>query len=393
MVIRKNRGKLGYSSEEFKELTNEALGNRYSFNADEYKNRKSVLTLKCPKHGEFSLKANSIFYGMKVLPCAGCREELWVEDFVKKSVDVHGGKYDYGKVTYPKRNQDYPVLVECRKHGDFVTNAYSHVQGRGGCPSCHLDNNRSSLEYFVERARGIHGEKYDYSRVVYTHGRKHVTIVCNEHGEFEQYPDVHLMGSGCKECFNERYRLTKDLFEERARVVHGDKYDYSQVDYKDSKIKVKVICQVHGVFEITPNAHVSSKQGCRRCKESKGETRIRNFLERHGIEFIQEYRIGSDKFRYDFFLPGYSMLIEFQGQQHFKPIEIFGGQVAYAETCERDRLKFLLAKKKGYFLARPTFRSLKEDRLERYLLKLLRDKGHVFDPVKTIVQRKNVRVV
>jgi len=388
MVIRKNRGKLGYSSEEFKELANKTLGDLYSFNADEYKNRKSILTLKCPKHGEFSLKANSIFYGLKVLPCAGCREETWVSDFVKRSRLAHGDKYDYSQVTYPKQNQDYPVLVGCRKHGDFVTNAYSHTQGRSGCRKCHLDNNRSSGEYFVEKAREVHGEKYDYSKVIYIHGRKHVTIVCKEHGGFEQYPDVHLMGSGCKECFNERCRLTKDLFEERARVVHGDKYDYSQVDYKDSKIKVKIICQNHGVFEITPNAHVSCKQGCRRCKESKGESRIRNFLERHGIEFVQEYRIGSDKFRYDFFLPSYGILIEFQGQQHFKPIDIFGGQVAYAETCERDRLKFLLAKKKGYFLARPTFRSLKEDRLERYLLKLLRSKGHVFDPVKTIVQRK-----
>lgn len=393
MVVQRTTGKAGYTNEEFKYFAKGLFGDRYSYDRVDYKNRRSMITLVCSKHGEFVIRANSILGGRKTTPCKGCHADQWVDDFVTRALEAHGDSYDYSMVVYPEGNQDYPVDLICYKHGSFTTNAYSHVQGRAGCPECHSENNRLGLEAFLAKAHAVHENRYDYSDVVYVHGRKPVSIRCKIHGAFEQKPDVHLMGSGCQECFTERFRLTTEQFIERARAVHGDRYCYSKVVYRDSKTKVDVVCQTHGKFAITPNAHIACKQGCPRCKESKGESRIRQFLEKHGIEFIQEYKLGDSRFRYDFFLPSYSVLIEFQGHQHFKPVAVFGGVEGLRETRARDYLKQQLAKKAGMYLSRPTYHRLKEDRLERYLERILRARGHVFDPRKTITSETNVRVM
>ena len=105
-----------------------------------------------------------------------------------------------------------------------------------------------TTEEFILKAKKVHGDKYDYSQVNYVKTTIPVTIICPIHGPFTQRPVNHLRGKGCKYCGN-AVKHTTEEFIEAARKVHGDKYDYSQVEYVNNKTKVKIICPIHGLFE------------------------------------------------------------------------------------------------------------------------------------------------
>lgn len=124
-----------------------------------------------------------------------------------------------------------------------------------------------TTEDFIERAKAIHGDKYDYSKVEYKRVDKKVVIICREHGKFEQNPHEHLKGQGCSKCSGNAKKTTKD-FIEKARSIHGDKYDYTKTVYKTSKKDVVIICPIHGEFPQTPNRHLAGN-GCPECGNLK----------------------------------------------------------------------------------------------------------------------------
>ena len=153
---------------------------------------------------------------------------------------------------------------------------------------------------FIEKARKVHGDKYDYSLVDYKNNSIKVKIICSKHGVFEQTPGSHLQNHGCPKCVGgkeKRNTIVKD-FIKKAKLVHGDKYDYSLVKYKNSKTKVKIICPIHGEFEQTPNSHINNKQGCKKCiRDSDVNEFKNNFIEKarevHGDKYdysLIEYR-------------------------------------------------------------------------------------------------------
>ena len=152
---------------------------------------------------------------------------------------------------------------------------------------------------FINRAKKIHGDKYDYSKVEYERSNKKVCIICPEHGEFMQRPNDHLSGCGCKKCAMEviksKEMKTNKEFIEQSKEIHGDKYDYSRVDYKGSFIKVCIICPEHGEFWQTPANHLSGK-GCKKCAQSSlWDKRGRKTTE----DFIKEAKkIHGDKYDY-----------------------------------------------------------------------------------------------
>ena len=129
---------------------------------------------------------------------------------------------------------------------------------------------KMTQEEFIERASKIHKNKYDYSLTKYDGRDKDIDIICQKHGVFTQNAGDHLYNkSGCKQCANEKLRADRstslDAFISKARVVHGDKYDYSQVDYVNNKTRVTIICPKHGPFQITPDKHTNRGQGCPVC--------------------------------------------------------------------------------------------------------------------------------
>ena len=190
-------------------------------------------------------------------------------EFIRKAKEIHGDRYDYSKVEYV--NSKTKVCIICPIHGEFWQTPHSHLRGRG-CRACGLiersKQRRKTKDEFIRKAKEIHGDKYDYSKVEYNGTNQKVCIICPNHGEFWQTPHSHLNGSGCLECYREKQKedrkYTQDEFIEKAKEKYGNTYDYSKVNYVDSKTKVCIICPNHGEFWITP-AHFLNGRGCKEC--------------------------------------------------------------------------------------------------------------------------------
>ena len=233
-------------------------GDKYDYSKVNYVNNSTKVTIICPVHGEFEQRPSTHLSGHGCPSCSG-RKKLTKEEFIKRAKEVHGDKYDYSKVNYV--NSSTKVTIICPKHGEFEQTPNLHLKSQG-CPNC-SGNKKMTIEEFIKRAKKVHGDKYDYSKVKYVNAMTKVTIICPIHGEFEQTPAKHLSGSGCIRCVKKK-QLTTEEFIEKAREVHGDKYDYSKVNYVNTYTKVTIICPIHGDFEQTPNAHLAG-QGCPIC--------------------------------------------------------------------------------------------------------------------------------
>ena len=146
-----------------------------------------------------------------------------------------------------------------------------------------------NTEEFITKAKSIHGDKYDYSSVFYVNKRTKVEIGCKEHGMFMQTSSNHFIGCGCPKC-NIFKKPTQDEFLEKSKIIHNNKYDYIFVEYKTSKIKVKIICKYHGIFEQAPKEHVRGA-GCQKCS---GLDRLNN------VSFIEKSKlIHNNLYDYD----------------------------------------------------------------------------------------------
>jgi len=119
---------------------------------------------------------------------------------------------------------------------------------------------------FIKKAKDVHGDRYTYTETLYEGTYKPVNIMCKIHGEFKIRPNNHLSGKqGCQKC-SKKYRPTTEEFIERAKEVHGNKYDYSLSEYgKNNRDKVKIICHEHGEFEQSPSSHIHQSAGCPIC--------------------------------------------------------------------------------------------------------------------------------
>ena len=198
----------------------------------------------------------------------------------------------------------------------------------------------------IDRFRLVHGDKYDYSKVNYINNKSLITIICPIHGEFQQRVDEHLKGRGCAKCVG-RNRSLEDFINE-AKKVHGDKYDYSLSNYITAETKIKIKCNKCGyVFEQKPWSHLQN-HGCPKCKLSKGENEIEELLKYNNIDFEQQKKfdwLGRQSL--DFYIPKLNIAIEVQGLQHFKMSKHFGGIKSFNKTIQRDKNKYQLCKDHG----------------------------------------------
>ena len=226
-------------------------------------------------------------------------KKLTTNLFIEKSKQIHGDNYDYSNVVYV--NCHKKVKIICNSHGEFEQRPYRHQQG-DGCPVCGFEKmaqkNTKTTENFINEAVKIHGDQYDYSRVQYVDIYSHVKIVCNSHGEFIQTPKNHLRGCGCSECRITKRAITStkttENFINEAVKIHGDRYDYSLVQYGAYKTDVLIKCSIHGSFEQTPATHLNGS-GCPDCGLIEGAANRTRTTE----AFINEaVKIHGDKFDY-----------------------------------------------------------------------------------------------
>lgn len=355
---------------EFIERAEAVHGDYYDYSLVEYKSTHDKVKILCKLHGVFLQSPHDHIKGVGCPLCAIEKRNdiFWGEsslNFFDKAHLVHGDRYDYSLVEY--KTATSKVVIICKKHGSFKQTPNGHLSG-SGCPMCQRDALREyfqmELGEFIERAIVVHNNKYDYSLVEYVNAHTKVKIICPIHGEFIQEPNIHLkMGCGCPVCGKDRVRekrkLGKDNFIKRAIVVHGGKYDYSQVNYINEKTKVKILCHEHGVFMQTPTGHMSGK-GCSKCKTSKGERRISMILENHNIKYVTQKPIksigGGGRYRYDFFIPDYNVFIEYHGKQHFVAVDLFGGENALMQLKKNDEYKKQYVIDNGFIFREYTYK-------------------------------------
>ena len=229
--------------------------------------------------------------------------KLTTEEFIAKAKAVHGDRYDYSKVEYV--DSDTKVCIICPKHGEFMQRPRIHLQGKG-CLKCGREriaiSSSKSFEQFLQDAKSVHGNKYDYSKVEFVNYQTKVIIICPVHGEFTQSPTLHLQGSGCPQCGNEKVslRMTTKRFIQKAKQIHGDRYDYSKVEYVDSKTEVCIVCREHGEFWQKPKNHLSG-YGCPICsgrKKMRTVDFVKRAVDKHGDKYDYskaEYKGNTEK--------------------------------------------------------------------------------------------------
>ena len=273
--------RIKFTTEQFIEKAIKIHGDKYDYSLSEYVGIFIKVKILCKKHNivfEQTPKEHLIGNGCKkcAIEYTSDLQRCSYDNFVEKSIKIHSDKYDYTLVEYI--NAHTKVKIICKE--------------------------------------------------------------CGTH--FEQTPKDHITKKcGCPNCVKNK-KLTTETFIIKAIKKHGDKYDYSLVVYKDSQTKIKIICKKHNIiFEQRPAKHLYG-EGCPICKESKGEIKISKYLKSKNIEYIQQHTFNDCKnilpLPFDFYLPKNNTCIEFDGVQHFSDI-CWGGKDGLLERQKRDNIK------------------------------------------------------
>lgn len=305
----------------FIEKAKKVHSNKYDYSLVEYKNNYTKLKILCPKHGLFLQTANSHLSGHGCPKCSKFfnNKDNLKDNFLRNAKKVHSNKYDYSLVNYV--NNKTKIDIICPEHGIFKQEPRHHLSGCG-CPSCSFISPPSSNKDmadggFIVKSMKVHGNKYDYSLVDYTNSHTKVKLICPKHGVFEQTPSSNLAGNGCPKCssFCSDTSIQHSRFLDNARLIHGNKYDYSLVDYVNSHSNVRIICNDHGEFLQTPTSHTAG-HGCPSCPVviSSGHDQIINYIENtYDGEILVNDRKVIQPYELDIYLPDKSLAIEFNG--------------------------------------------------------------------------------
>lgn len=310
------------TKEKFIEQSKEIFGESLDYSKVDWINTRIKVILICKKHGEFNV-APHVHLGNKS-GCSYCSGSKYnTEIFIEKSKAIFGNTIDYSKINY-KNSRDKVIFI-CPQHGEFTLSPAEHLSYKRGCHVCsgvrhnkdsfiekaiqlhgnlfnydkvvfkdvkqkviigcefhgdflqspykHIQGQKcpkcsktyNDAESFIKRAVEVHSNKYNYSKCVFINSNERVEIICSKHGSFWQYPGNHInYKRDCEKCSQEGTRITKEDFIERANIVHDNKYDYSQLNYVNAETKVDVICQNHGLFKQKPFTHLGGA-GCNRC--------------------------------------------------------------------------------------------------------------------------------
>lgn len=269
---------------------------------------------------------------------------------------------------------------------------------------------------FLQKAFNKFGDRYDYSLIdILTPKNVKIPIICKFHGVFYSLKSEHLRGVNCPICAKKtqaenikkakKEKFNNDWFVKKAIIIHGDKYDYSLCDYRGQNENVILICNKHGEIEVNASGHLYMKSGCKICNFSKGEKLINDFLKRNNFKFETQKtfkHLLSDKsynLRFDFYLEEIKTVIEYDGEQHFKSISVFGGEKGYCELKKNDKLKDLFCRDNDLNLIRIPFYDLNkiEDdlffKLNEYILWKLISRKNINKTVEETIRAMEIEGV
>lgn len=297
--------------------------NFYNYSCCVYVNATTCVDIICPLHGHFMQLPRKHVSGQK---CPVCSREnannyriLTHKQFICRAHKIHDHKYLYKDLHY--KNGHDKITITCPIHGDFKQSIHSHLRGHG-CTACNKKKTATiktigyDTKWFIDKAKAVHGDKYEYSAALYTKSDSKITIVCPIHGAFEQTAREHLRGYGCKLCglrsLNECNAKTADEFIKQSIAVHSNRYCYDFVNYVNQDEKITILCKKHGKFLQSPKHHLRG-QGCQICNISSGHLSINEFINSNNIKTVINDRMTLDGFEIDIYIPQLSVGIEYNG--------------------------------------------------------------------------------
>ena len=286
------------TTEEFVARAQKINGSVYDYSKVEYVNSQTKVKIKCKIHGSWMTKAELHLRGSKCPKCAinnrPSNKAKTQKQFLKEMKDKYGDMYDFSKVKYV--NDRTKVIVICPKHSIFKKTPNALL--RGGCGKC-AKRAKYNTALFIKNANRIHNNQYDYSMVKYVDGHTKVSIICPNHEIFEQTPSSHINQKiGCPKCaykqLSIKKAMTKEEFIAKAIKIHAnDKYDYSKVEYVNSKTPITITCNRHNDYVQVPDYHLCGN-GCPKCGKIKAGDKLRMSID----EFIQ--RANEIHHKYDY---------------------------------------------------------------------------------------------
>jgi hypothetical protein len=358
------------SFNEFVKKANKKFNGRYVYLKDSFTSINGKINFICPIHGIQTQRASNhlIFNGCPKCSKSG-RIPISFENMEERANNVHNFNFKYVKESY--RNFNKKMKIICPVHGEFEMTPNKHINQGKGCPICGLLSRKTifNTNDFIEKAKNIHGDDYDYSNTHYVDTKTKVCIICKKCGrEFWQEPLLHLYGQGCRKCAYEktaqkRTRINTDTVISLSQNKFGiDEIDYSKTEYTGTKNKICFIChkkdkngKEHGEFWQRIDTHLKGC-GCPKCCKSHLEIITEDVLTKLAISYKREYTfnwlVNKKHLKLDFYLPDYNIAIECQGKQHFEPVS-FGMKdkekinEEFQENIERDRIKKKLCNENG----------------------------------------------
>ena len=243
-----------------------------------------------------------------------------------------------------------------------------------------------SLKYTTKEFRKLAKERnthdFDFSKFIYTGTYEKSVVICPKHGEFLCRANNVFNNRGCPKCKFEllkkcSYRQPRTLeeFINKVNEIHDNKYDYLKVKYINDKTKVCIICPQHGKFWQSPNKHLSRKQGCPICKSSHAERKIIQFFEENNVTYERQKRF--DKCRnkkplpFDFYLPKQNLLIEYDGELHYRLSRRAKKQEKLERTQTHDKIKTKFAEDNNISLLRIPY--WEKDNIKQVLKKTIKN--------------------
>lgn len=321
------------TTDEFIKRAEERYPNKYTYEKTIYKSKRDNVIITCKKHGDFSVKADTFLTGCG---CPLCKKEYTdnaAERFIEKAKEKHPKEeeLDYSYVSYA--NYHTPVAIYCHKkdefgveHGIFYQTPGHHLSGEG-CPKCN-SNIKLTTDEFIRRAKLKHENKYEYFPDKYRGYNIDTEIYCKKCNKvFTQTPHNHLKGEECPYCKSERISLsetkTNSQFIQEAIKVFGNRYDYSETEYKGANQEVGIICHEkdtlgneHGKFWKLPYLFLHGV-GCPKCSgnESKLESELYEYIKSITDEKIERNlrNLMDDAKEIDIYVPSLKIGFEFDG--------------------------------------------------------------------------------
>ena len=357
---------------EFKRQVCNLVGTEYVF-LDPYINKRTKIRVKHIKCGNtYAVTPNNFLRGHCCPYCYGNLKKTTAQ-FEKEIYDLVGNEYTLLD-TYV--NNKTKIQVKHNKCGHTYKVTPNAFTNGSRCPYCRAKANgeakRKTNTEFQQEVFDLVGNEYIFLDT-YVNNMTKIRVKHTKCGKiYEVTPANFLSGHGCPYCSG-KAKKTDDQFQQEVYDLVGDEYTFLDT-YINSKVKLRVKHNKCGrIYEVTPTDFFNKHSRCPYCNSPKGETLITKILDTLNIKYESQETFDDLKdiqpLSYDFYVPSQNILIEYQGIQHYEPIDYFGGDHAFKLQQKHDKMKLDYAKTHHYNLITVPYTEDTFSKIKKYLLK------------------------